>query len=257
MGNKWMMRGLAFCRLLALIRFIFWALPSWPLRECNSDCCEAASVPDAIISRAWRVQFSLLSPANCVFFFAQHVGAIILQEGVCERDGKRQRTRTCTRAHADNMLQLQVALECFKTKRVSSCDSPLSSPPLSFTFQGAQITSSSATVRLMESRSCDLRLSVSPLTSRFFFYLPSRRFPPPALCWTLSAELTERHVGSAAEKLKCNFKGVFDVFFFFPALHLTSCFLLAPASFQLWAVFLSLLLFVRVFREVCLLLWRV
>lgn len=95
MGNKWMMRGLAFCRLLALIRFIFWALPSWPLRECNSDCCEAASVPDAIISRAWRVQFSLLSPANCVFFFAQHVGAIILQEGVCERDGKRQRTRTC------------------------------------------------------------------------------------------------------------------------------------------------------------------
>lgn len=49
----------------------------------------------------------------------------------------------------------------------------------------------------------------------FFFYLPSRRFPPPALCWTLSAELTERHVGSAAEKLKCNFKGVFDVFFSF------------------------------------------
>lgn len=191
------------------------------------------------------------------FFFAQHVGAIILQEGVCERDGKRQRTRTCTRAHADNMLQLQVALECFKTKRVSSCDSPLSSPPLSFTFQGAQITSSSATVRLMESRSCDLRQSVSPLTSRFFFYLSSRRLPPPALCWTLSAELTERHVGSAAEKLKCNFKGVFDVFFFFPALHLTSCFLLAPASLQLWAVFLSLLLFVRVFREVCLLLWRV
>lgn len=161
------------------------------------------------------------------------------------------------RAHADNMLQLQVALECFKTKRVSSCDSPLSSPPLSFTFQGAQITSSSATVRLMESRSCDLRQSVSPLTSRFFFYLSSRRLPPPALCWTLSAELTERHVGSAAEKLKCNFKGVFDVFFFFPALHLTSCFLLAPASLQLWAVFLSLLLFVRVFREVCLLLWRV
>lgn len=161
------------------------------------------------------------------------------------------------RAHADNMLQLQVPLEYFKTKRVSSCDSPLSSPPLSFTFQGAQITSSSATVRLMESRSCDLRLSVSPLTSRFFFYLSSRRLPPPALCWTLSAELTERHVGSAAEKLKCNFKGVFDVFFFFPALHLTSCFLLAPASLQLWAVFLSLLLFVRVFREVCLLLWRV
>lgn len=91
----------------------------------------------------------------------------------------------------------------------------------------------------------------------FFFYLPSRRFPPPALCWTLSAELTERHVGSAAEKLKCNFKGVFDVLFIFPALHLTSCFLLAPASLQLWAVFLSLLLFVRVFREVCLLLWRV
>ena len=42
--------------------------------------------------------FSLLLPANCVFFFffcAQHVGAIILQEGVCERDGKQQRTRTC------------------------------------------------------------------------------------------------------------------------------------------------------------------
>lgn len=100
MGNKWMMRGLAFCRLLALIRFIFWALPSWPLRECNSDCCEAASVPDAIISRAWRVQFSLLSPANCVFFFAQHVGAIILQEGVCERDGKQQEQELAAHFHA-------------------------------------------------------------------------------------------------------------------------------------------------------------
>lgn len=264
MGNKWMMRGLAFCRLLALIRFIFWALPSWPLRECNSDCCEAASVPDAIISRAWRVQFSLLSPANCVFFFCSACwshnpagGSLRAWRQTAKNKNLLHIFTPAVRAHADNMLQLQVPLEYFKTKRVSSCDSPLSSPPLSFTFQGAQITSSSATVRLMESRSCDLRLSVSPLTSRFFFYLPSRRFPPPALCWTLSAELTERHVGSAAEKLKCNFKGVFDVFFFFPALHLTSCFLLAPASLQLWAVFLSLLLFVRVFREVCLLLWRV
>lgn len=70
---------------------------------------------------------------------------------------------------------------------------------------------------------CDCLSHRLPLV---FFYLSSRRLPPPALCWTLSAELTERHVGSAAEKLKCNFKGIFDVFF---------CFFSCPAPDKLFS----------------------